>query len=129
MALLIKWAVRATANDLSLFGATAGSAFLSAHRVGGDHRTVGLVGCLLTHPATLGVGIILTALSLGVYRRLCRGESRYQNALLGIAIGVGASVGFVVGIGVVDFLLRFLPWCVVVALLGSKCVSRAKQYN
>lgn len=125
--LLCKWAVRGTANDLSVFGATAGAAFLSAHRVGEDEDSSG-VARIFTHPLTLAGGIALTVLSSAVYRRLHR-EERFQGTLLGGIVAFGALVGHLMGMGLVDVVIRVLPWCVVLALLVTSCVSRAKQYN
>lgn len=72
VALLIKWAVSGTVNDLLLFGSTVGAAFLTAHRRGVGEDPVAVAG-----------GIALTVLSLYVYRRLHCVE-RYQNAISGV---------------------------------------------
>ncbi|KAK0647992.1 hypothetical protein B0T16DRAFT_490894 [Cercophora newfieldiana] len=114
MTLLVKWTVRGTANDLSLVGATAGAAFFTAYGFGNKIEGA--------------VGILLTGLSLAMYHQLHRGLP-YQNALLGGMSVFGVIMGQALGMQFVEVVIRVHPWCLLAALLGSVCISRAKQYN
>jgi len=126
VALLFRWAVRSAANDLSLFGATAGAAFLSAHRLGQDIIPSGLPRVVFSHPATLVCGVAFTIVSLATYRHLHRGDE-YQGRFLALMVATGAILGCLGEMEPIAIALRVIPWCVVVALLGSRCVSGAKQ--
>lgn len=108
IALLLKWAVRSAATNLSLFGATAGAAFLGAHRLGQDIITAGLSRVVFAHRATLVCGVAFTVLSSATYWRLHRGN-QYQGRFLALMVATGAILGCLGEMEPVATALRVIP--------------------